>query len=99
MDHIGVFIGILLIALQVTGFIWAVKSRTFRQRCTLIGIELLAVLGNVGIAYRYDQLPGKGKAPGLTYFADTVIAMGLTVVGIILLVSTITAVFIRSRER
>lgn len=97
MDRLGIYVGVCLIVAQLVSVWRALRVGTKRQRGRAFGIEALSVVGNVLIAVWYNNLPGKGEAPGLTYLGQTVMAMGLTVVSFVILLVTIV-VFVKKRK-
>ena len=75
----------------------AVRVRTKKQKGIALGTDVVSVIGNALIAASYNNMPGKGEAPGITYLGQTVMAMGLTIVSFVVLLVTI-AVFVKKRK-
>lgn len=97
MDRLGICVGACLIVAQLVSVWRAPRDGVKRKKGKVIGIEALSVVGNALIAVWYNNLPGKGETPGLTYLGETVVAMGLTVVSFVILLVTLV-VFAKKRK-
>ncbi|MBQ7983613.1 MAG: hypothetical protein IJ302_08585 [Clostridia bacterium] len=65
---------IVFLALIVL-FVFALKKQTRRGWGLLFAFSGIASAAAAVIARIYDQLPGYGKAPGLTYLAEVLFSM------------------------
>lgn len=97
MNRFGICVGACLIVAQLVMAWMALRVGTKKQKAIALGMDVLSVIGNALIAVYYNNMPGKGKAPGLTYLGQTVVAMGLMVVSFVVLLVTIVAV-VKKRE-
>ena len=59
-----------LFVLQLIFLVWNGKKPEKARWKALFWLELLSALGAVGLMFLFDALPGRGMAPGLTWFAE-----------------------------
>ena len=79
---------IALFAIQLILLVLAVRKPEKNLWPKLFMLELVSALGAVGLMFLFDALPGSGKAPGLTWFAEFFYSLFAAVgYGIMLLVS------------
>lgn len=89
MDRLEIYVGAGLVIAQLVMAWLAVRVRTKKQKGIALGTDVVSVIGNALIAASYNNLPGKGEAPGITYLGETVMAMGLTIVSFVVCLITI----------
>ncbi|SET30627.1 hypothetical protein [[Clostridium] polysaccharolyticum] len=58
----------------------------------------ISSIGNVWIAVYYNNLPGKGPMPGLTYISQTFLAFGFVILAVVLLVFGVILAVIQKRR-
>jgi len=79
---------IALFVIQLILLVFAVRKPEKNLWPKLFMLELVSALGAVGLMFLFDALPGSGKAPGLTWFAEFFYSLFAAVgYGIMLLVS------------
>ena len=61
---------IALFAAQVILLLFAARKREKNLWPAVFWTEFLSALGAAGLMFLFDALPGSGKAPGLTWFAE-----------------------------
>lgn len=79
-------IGVILIVLQLAGMISAIRKKCKRNWFLALAAETVSLAAGVGLTVYYNDLPGQGKAPGLTYFGEIFWGAGLTGICILFLV-------------
>ena len=90
---------VLLFLVQLILLIFAVRKPEKNLWPKLFILEILSVLGAVGLMFLFDALPGRGMAPGLTWFAEVFYSLFTAVgYGIMLLVSFVVWA-IRTRKK
>lgn len=79
---------IALFVVQLILLVFAVRKPEKNLWPKVFILELVSALGAVGLMFLFDFLPGSGKAPGLTWFAEFFYSLFAAVgYGIMLLVS------------
>lgn len=78
---------ILAFILQIVGLIKCIKNN-LKWRI-LILFETLSIFAAMFLMYYYDNLPGHGFMPGLTYFAEVLGSFGAIILYITILVITL----------
>lgn len=99
MENIAIYFGLVCLLIQIAAFVIIIRNRSKQQEILALGTELLAVAVNGGITWYYNQLPGAGETPGLTYFGCVVIGMGLTGVGLLILFVTLILCIVHGRKK
>jgi hypothetical protein len=89
----------LLFGAQVMVLIAAVRKPEKDLWPKLFRLELLSALVAVGLFFFFDALPGRGMAPGLTWFAEVFYSFFAAIgYGLMILVSIITAAILNRRK-
>ena len=77
MEGLGILIVYLvLLAAQLAMLVYCVLRPRPLFWGILLGAEALSALASWLLTHHFDNLPGSGKAPGLTYFGETRFSMG-----------------------
>ena len=91
---------VLLFLVQLILLIFAVRKPEKNLWPKLFILEILSVLGAVGLMFLFDALPGRGMAPGLTWFAEVFYSFFAAIgYGLMILVSIVTAAVLEWRSR
>ena len=84
---VGIFYLLVFFA-QVILLILAARKPEKHLWPALFRFEFLSLLGAVGLMFLFDALPGRGMAPGLTWFAEVFYSLFAAIgYGVMLLVS------------
>lgn len=76
MNGLGILLFYLFIlAVIITLIILEFKKKTIASALSLLGADIVAVIIAVVNLLVYNSRPGFGKAPGLTYFAETLFSL------------------------
>lgn len=83
-----------LFAAQLVLLVFAVRKPEKKLWPALFCLEVLSLLGAVGMAVLFELLPGYGMMPGLTYFAEFFysLAAALVYAGMLLLSAVVRAI-------
>lgn len=95
MERIGIYIGVCILVVQLVSMVYGLKQKRLEGA---IGIAISSVVINAALSVYYNQLPGKGEAPGLTYFGETVLQMGFTLVAAVMLAILLLVVLLRKKK-
>jgi len=77
MDGLAILIAyIAILAVQIALLVTNILRPRIHRWVILWGMEVLSAVGAWMLMRHFDGLPGSGKAPGLTYFAETLFSMG-----------------------
>lgn len=88
---------IALFAVQLILLIFTARKPATKRWAALFGLEVLSAVTAAGLMFLFDALPGKGMAPGLTWFAEVFYSLFAAVgYGVMLLVSFVVWM-VRSR--
>ena len=90
---------VLLFVAQVVLLIFAVRKPEKNRWPKLFGLEILSVLGAVGLMFLFDALPGRGMAPGLTWFAEVFYSLFAAAgYSLMLIVSVVVWIFAKKKS-
>ena len=73
---------ILLLALQVLSLILAVRRKSKRYWISLFLLETVSAVLAWRLGVWFDNLPGYGFMPGLTYISETLFGYGTAVISL-----------------
>lgn len=91
---------IALFVIQLILLVLAVRKPAKNLWPKLFMLELVSVLGAAGLMFLFDALPGAGKAPGLTWFAEVFYSLFAAVgYGLMILISIVTAAILEWRKK
>jgi len=103
MEGLGIFIVYLvLLAAQLAMLVYCVLRPRALFWGILLGAETLSALAAWLLTHHFDSLPGSGKAPGLTYFGETLFSMGACIAYSVMLGISIAVgaiVFLRKQRK
>ena len=92
MEGLGALIVYLvLLAAQLAMLVYCVLRPRVLLWGILLGAESLSALAAWLLMHHFDSLPGSGKAPGLTYFGETLFSMGASIAYAVMLGITLAA--------
>lgn len=92
MEGQGILIVYLvLLAAQIALLIYSILRPRLLWWGILLGAETLSAVGARLLMHYFDNLPGIGKAPGLTYFGETLFSMGASIAYTVMLGITLAA--------
>lgn len=97
MDKIGIALGVFFLVVQLGSFLYALRIKTKKGIGVALAGAVTVIAVNTGILVCYNQLPGKEEAPGLTYLGKTVLSMGLTGTGVLLLIISLAVFLFRKK--
>ena len=91
---------IALFVTQLIFLVFAVRKPEKNLWPKVFTLELMSALGAVGLMFLFDALPGSGKAPGLTWFAEVFYSLFAAVgYGLMILISIVTAAILEWRKK
>ena len=91
---------VLLFVVQVVLLIFAVRKPEKKLWSAVFLTEIFSALGAVGLMFLFDALPGRGMAPGLSWFAEVFYSLFAAIgYGVMVLVSIVTAAILEWRSR
>ena len=91
---------LLLFAVQIGLLVFALKRLTTSHWCLLYVIEMLSVVAALILMVYFDNLPGYGMMPGLTYFAEVFYSFFASIgFGILLLISVFVGLVAKRNKR
>ena len=91
---------VLILAAQIVLLIFAVRKPEKNLWAPLFAFELVSLLGAIGLMFLFDALPGRGMAPGLTWFAEVFYSLFAAIgYGLMILISIITAAVLEWRKK
>ena len=92
--YIAVFVA------QIVLFVLAVKRKTNKNWLTLFLAEIIPMIISLCLMIYYNNLPGYGFMPGLSYLAEVLFSFGATVLyGVLLLVSICSFIVIKVKNK
>lgn len=92
MEGQGILIVYLvLLAAQIALLVYSILRPRLLWLGILLGAETLSAVGAWILTHYFDSLPGSGKAPGLTYFGETLFSMGAGIAYTVMLGITLAA--------
>ena len=77
-DLIGFASGVILI-FQIILFVISIRKKTKKLWRILFSAELVPLLISIGLMIYYNDLPGYGFMPGLTYLGEILFSLGAVV--------------------
>lgn len=89
---------VLLIILQLVSIIIAIRKKCKLNWFVALATEIVSLAAGVGMTFYYNDLPGKGEAPGLTYFGEFFWGAGTTAVSILFLIISIIMFALQSKK-
>lgn len=93
-----VIIFVVFVLLQIASILYAVRKKQKKDWGIALGCECLITAIVVGLTIYFNGLKGKGSAPGITYFRETIAGMGSTVICGMLLVTSIVLALVQIRK-
>ena len=79
---------IVILILQIILLVITIRKKTKKLWRTLFSIELIPMLISIGLMIYYNNLPGYGFLPGLSYLGEVLFSLGAAVLyGISFLIS------------
>ena len=91
---------VLILAAQIVLLVFAVRKPEKNLWVPLFVFELLSLLAAIGLMFLFDALPGRGMAPGLTWFAEVFYSFFAAIgYGLMILISIITAGVLEWRKK
>lgn len=92
MELMLCFLYLLIFLVQLVLLIFAVRKPEKNLWPKLFCLEFLSAIAAVGLMFLFDALPGRGMAPGLTWFAEVFYSFFAAIgYGLMILISIITA--------
>lgn len=89
---------ILLLAVQVTLLIFAIRRKSIAYWMATWITEALSAALAWGLGVYYDSLPGYGIMPGLSYFAEAIFGYGTAVLSLGMLeISVVLGIILRRK--
>ena len=100
MEGILCALYLLMFLAQLVLLIVAVRRPEKKLWPAVFLTEILSALGAAGLMFLFDALPGRGMAPGLTWFAEVFCSLFAAIgYGLMILVSIVTAAVLEWRSR
>ena len=92
--YIAVFVA------QIVLFVLAIKRKTNKNWLTLFLAEIIPMIISLCLMIYYNNLPGYGFMPGLSYLAEVLFSFGATILyGVLFLVSVCGFVVIKVKNK
>lgn len=92
--YIAVFIA------QIVLFVIAIKRKTNKSWLTLFLAEIIPMIISLCLMIYYNNLPGYGFMPGLSYLGEVLFSFGATILyGVLFLVSVCGFVVIKVKNK
>lgn len=85
MDTVVLIVYIAVFLLLCCFLVWTMKRNRIKNWVLLFAAEALSAAAAFCAMHIFDALPGKGMAPGLTWFAEVFYSLGAAVLYAILL--------------
>jgi glucan phosphoethanolaminetransferase (alkaline phosphatase superfamily) len=70
---------IVILIFQIILFVISIRKKTKKLWRILFSAELVPLLISIGLMIYYNDLPGYGFMPGLTYLGETLFSLGAVV--------------------
>ena len=100
MEGILCALYLLIFLVQLILLIFAVRKPEKNLWPKLFALEALSAAAAAGLMFLFDSLPGRGMAPGLTWFAEVFYSLFAAIgYGVMILVSIVTAAILEWRSR
>ena len=99
MEGILCALYLLMFLVQLVLLIFAVRKPEKNLWLKLFILEILSALGAVGLMFLFDALPGRGMAPGLTWFAEVFCSLFAAAgYSLMLMVSVVVWIFAKKKS-
>ena len=89
---------VLLIVLQIASVVSAIRKECKLNWFVALAMEIVSLAAGVGMTVYYNDLPGKGKAPGLMYLGEFFWGAGTSVICILFLIVSIIMFALQSKK-
>ena len=70
---------IMILIFQIILFLITIRKKTKKLWRVLFSVELIPLLISIGLMIYYNNFPGYGFMPGLTYFGEVLFSLGAIV--------------------
>ena len=91
---------IIIFIVQIVLFVLAVKRKTNKTWIFLFSAEIIPMIISLCLMIYYNNLPGYGFMPGLSYLAEVLFSFGATILyGVLFLVSVCGFVVIKVKNK
>ena len=99
LETVLLIIYLAVLAIQIVLFVRCIRQHSLKRWLILFVFEAASLVTAFLLMRYFDNLPGYGIMPGLTYFAATMYSLGAAVLyGIMLLLSFVTAIITQIRK-
>lgn len=98
MEWILFVMYIVLFILQIVLLAVSIRKKKWKLWFGLFLTELLSLLLAVGLTIYYDNLPGYGMMPGLTYFGEGIFSFCAAGIYAVVLFGSVCSYFISTKE-
>jgi len=89
----------VILIFQIILFVMTVRKKTKKLWRILFSVELIPMLISIGLMIYYNNLPGYGFMPGLTYLGEVLFSLGAVVLyGISFLISICSYIAISNHK-
>lgn len=90
---------LVVLAAQIVLFVRCIRQHSLKRWLILFTFEEVSFIIAFLLMHYFDNLPGYGMMPGLTYFAATMYSLGAAILYcIMLLLSVVTAIALQIRK-